>query len=466
MTASTPADLTDYQSILNSITDGVFTTNNDMIITSFNRAAEQITRVTRAEAIGRKCFEVMRSESCESGCCIKKTIETGQPCENVPVFIVRADNKRVPVRVNTNILRDEKGNIIGGVETFQDLSEINKLRRAYFKKHSFEDIVSKNHKMLRLFAILPQIAESFSTVLIEGSSGTGKELFARAIHNHSPRRKAPFVAVHCGAIPDTLIESELFGYHAGAFTDAKQDKPGRFALAKDGTIFLDEIGDISPAMQTRLLRVLENRTYSPLGATDTHRINARVIAATHRDLKEMVAEKRFREDLYFRINIVRISLPKLAERKEDIPLLVDHFIERFNAITSKQIIGISQDALAALVLYDWPGNVRELENAIEHAFVLCRDSMLRLEYLPEQFHSPKGSTYMQAETTLKEIEKQAIIRALIKNNWRKMATARELGIDKNSLRRKIQRHGVRIPDQPRHTAPDGAAAVAEKAIIK
>ena len=447
MSPSTPADLADCQSILNSITDGVFTTNNDMIITSFNRAAERITHVTRAEAIGRKCFEVMRSDACESGCCVKKTIETGRPCENIPVFIVRADNKRIPIRVNANILRDKKGDIIGGVETFQDLTEINKLRRAYFKRHSFEDIVSKNHKMLRLFAILPQIAESFSTVLIEGPSGTGKELLARAIHNHSPRRKAPFVPVHCGAIPDPLIESELFGYQAGAFTDAKQNKPGRFALAGDGTIFLDEIGDISPAMQTRLLRVLENRTYSPLGATNTHRMNARVIAATHRDLKEMVAEKRFREDLYFRVNIVRLSLPKLAERKEDIPLLVDHFIERFNAITSKRIIGISQDALTALVMYNWPGNVRELENAIEHAFVLCRDNMLSLEYLPEQIHSSKGLTYTRTDTTLKEIEKQAIIQALIKNNWRKMATARELGIDKNSLRRKIQRLGVKMPNQ-------------------
>ena len=444
MSFSTPTNLTDYQSILNSITDGVFTTNNDMIITSFNRAAERITQVDRAEAIGRRCFEVLRSEACETGCCIKKSMETGQPCENVPVFIVRADNKRIPISVNANILRDEEGKIIGGVETFRDLSEINKLRRAYMKKHSFEDIVSKNHKMLGLFAILPQIAKSHSTVLIEGPSGTGKELFARAIHNHSLRRKGPFVEVHCGALPDTLIESELFGYQAGAFTDAKQNKPGRFALAKDGTIFLDEIGDISPAMQMRLLRVLENRTYSPLGATDTHRMNARVIAATHRDLKKMVAQKRFREDLYFRINVVRLNLPKLAERKEDIPLLVNHFIEHFNTIANKQIIGIAQDALAALVQYDWPGNVRELENAIEHAFVLCRDDLLRLEYFPEQFHSPKGPAYAPTETTLKEVEKQAIIRALIKNNWRKMATARELGIDKNTLRRKIQRHDIKI----------------------
>jgi transcriptional regulator with PAS, ATPase and Fis domain len=256
------------------------------------------------------------------------------------------------------------------------------------------------------------------------------------------------MAVNCGALPDTLIESELFGYQAGAFTDAKQNKPGRFALVQNGTIFLDEIGDISPAMQMRLLRVLENRTFSPLGATTTLQMKARVIAATHRNLKEMIGKGQFREDLYFRINVVRLWLPPLVERKEDIPLLVDYFIERFNTITGKQMVGISQDALAALALYDWPGNVRELENAIEHAFVLCLDGMIRLEHLPEQTQPKKEPLYVPVETSLKAIEKQAIIRALTKNSWRKMATARELGIDKNTLRRKIQRFDIRAPTHP------------------
>ena len=411
-----PSKHTDYQSILNSITDGVFTVDRDMIITSFNRAAEKITQVKRTEAIGRHCFEVMRAEVCESGCPIKKTFETGKPCQNIPVFIVRADNKRIPISVTTGIVRDDKGHMIGGVETFRDLSELNKLRREYHKKHSFEDIVSKNHKMLQLFSIMPQVAFSHSTVLIEGASGTGKELFARAIHNQSPKREEPFVAVNCGALPDTLIESELFGYQAGAFTDAKHNKPGRFAQAKNGTIFLDEIGDISPAMQMRLLRVVENRTYSPLGATTSLRMDARVIAATHRNLKEMIGNGQFREDLYFRINVVGLRLPPLVERKEDIPLLVDHFIERFNTITGKQIVGISQDALAALALYDWPGNVRELENAIEHAFVLCLNGLIRLAHLPEQIQPQKEPLYLPTEKTLKAIEKQAMIRSPIRNN--------------------------------------------------
>ena len=448
MDTLSPSNHTDYQSILNSITDGVLTVDREMIITSFNRAAEKITHVRQSEAIGRHCFEVMRADVCESGCAIQKTFKSGKPCQNIPVFIVRADNKRIPISVTTGIVRDDKGNVIGGVETFRDLSELNKLRREFYKKHSFEDIVSKNHKMLQLFSILPQVAESHSTLLIEGASGTGKELFARAIHNNSPRREEPFMAVNCGALPDTLIESELFGYQAGAFTDAKQNKPGRFAMVQKGTIFLDEIGDISPAMQMRLLRVLENRTFSPLGATTTLQMKARVIAATHRNLKEMIGAGQFREDLYFRINVVRLGLPPLIERKEDIPLLVDHFIERFNTITGKQIVGISQDALAALALYNWPGNVRELENAIEHAFVLCLNGMIRMEHLPEQIQPQKEPLYVPVETSLKAIEKQAIIRALTKNNWRKMVTARELGIDKNTLRRKIQRYDIRMSAHP------------------
>jgi PAS domain S-box-containing protein len=442
---STEGMTADHQIILDSIADGVLTTNQALIITSFNRAAEKITGVPRQEAIGRKCFEVMRAEICESNCCLKQTMHSGEACENVPVFIIRADNKRIPINVSTSILRNEKGEMIGAVETFRDLSEIYKLRQAYYRKHSFDDIVSKHHKILRLFDILPQVAESHSTVLIEGPSGSGKELLARAIHNHGFRKDAPFIAVNCGALPDTLIESELFGYKAGAFTDAKKDKPGRFALADSGTIFLDEIGDITPATQIRLLRVLENRTFSPLGSTQPLQMKARVIAATHRDLNKRVEEKKFRKDLYYRINIVRLTLPGLAERKEDIPLLVNHFIERFANITGKQIVGISPDALAALILYDWPGNVRELENAIEHAFVLCRGGMLGLVHLPEHLHPQDNGAMIPLETSLKEIEKQAITRALIKHNWRRMAAARELGIDKNTLRRKLQRHGICQP---------------------
>jgi sigma-54 dependent transcriptional regulator, acetoin dehydrogenase operon transcriptional activator AcoR len=433
---------TDFQAILDSINDGVMTVTRDHVVTFFNRAAEIITGVPLQEAIGRKCFEVMRAETCETQCSLRQTMTNGESCENVPVYIIRADNKRILISVNTNVIRDVKGRISGGVEIFRDLSEIDSLRREFHKKHTFENIVSKNHKMIQLFSVLPQIAESRSTVLIEGPSGSGKELVARAIHNQGLRKNKPFVAVNCGALPDTLIESELFGYKAGAFTDAKRDKPGRFTQAGKGTIFLDEIGDISPAVQVRLLRVLEKRSYSPLGGTESMQMKARVIAATHRDLQKMVERSEFREDLYFRINVVRLKLPQLADRKEDIPLLVDHFVERFKMLTGNQIVGVTDDAMAALALYSWPGNVRELENAIEHAFVLCRDQMIGIPHLPEQVRPHNDQCLATGCGSLREQEKQIILNALIRNGWRPIATARELQIHKNTLRRKILQFGI------------------------
>jgi PAS domain S-box-containing protein len=434
-----------YEIILDSIADGVFTVNLDLCITSFNRAAEEITGIPRQEAIGRPCFEILRADVCETNCLLRQTIKTENPIANVPVYIIRADKKRIPISVTTALLKNSKGRCIGGVETFRDLTVVRKLRKALHKQHSFDDIVSKNGKMLELLSILPQIAESKSTVLIEGASGTGKELFARAIHNHSMKKKGPFVAINCGALPDTLCESELFGYKAGAFTDAKKDKPGRFALAQDGTIFLDEIGDISKAVQIRLLRVLEEKVYEPLGSTKAVKTNARVIAATHRNLKKMVEEGKFREDLYFRINVIKLSLPSLTDRKEDIPLLADHFIDRFNHLAERKIAGLSPKVLAALMLYDWPGNVRELENAIEHAFVFCRNDMIHLHYLPDHIIPKNGFMLDPTGLTLKEVEKHTIQQALQRNQWKKMATARELGIDKSTLRRKIHRFRITPP---------------------
>ena len=434
--------LKNYQIILESIEEGVFTVNLDWKIMSFNRAAERITGVLRKDAISRYCADVFKANVCKEGCVLRHTIKTGQPISNMPVLITCAGHKTIPISVNTAVLKATDGEMIGGVEIFRDLSAINRLQKAYRKQQSFEDIVSKNEKMQEYFSILPQIAESESTVLIDGATGTGKELFARAIHNNSLKKKGPFIAVNCGAMPDTLIESELFGYKAGAFTDAKKDKSGRFALAQNGTIFLDEIGDISPAVQTRLLRVLQEKSYEPLGSTKTVTTNARVIVATHRDLESLVKENKFRQDLYYRINVIKISLPPLSERKEDIPLLVDHFIEQFNYTTGKNIVGLSQEVIAALMLYDWPGNIRELENVIEHAFVMCKSDLIGLQCLPKRFQMIRGTKQIPNGLTLKDAEKLTIYQALERNDWKKVATARELGIDKNTLRRKINRLGL------------------------
>ena len=436
--------------ILDSVADGVFTVDHDLRITSFNRAAEQITGIVRDEAAGRPCCEVLRASICERDCALRSTMQTGKPVVNKAVYIVNSEGEQVPVSISTALLRDRQGEVIGGVETFRDLSLVEQLRKELNGRHSFADIVSRNHEIWRIFQVLPAIAESDSTVLIEGASGSGKELFAKAIHSLSARREGPWVAVSCAALPDTLLESELFGYVAGAFTDARKDNPGRFALAEGGTILLDEIGDISPALQVRLLRVLQERRYEPLGSTTTVKADVRVIAATNKDLGQMVKKGRFRSDLYYRINVVQISLPPLSQRSEDIPLLADHFIARFNRLRSRDVSGLSDEALSILMRHDFPGNVRELENIIEHAFVLCRSGLIQTEHLPAHLR-PSEQTEGLAGTTLNDIETRAITQALAQNNWNRTAAASQLGIHKTTLWRKIKALGIATPAKGHHS---------------
>ncbi|MEN6483914.1 MAG: sigma 54-interacting transcriptional regulator [Syntrophobacteraceae bacterium] len=435
--------------ILNSIADGVFTVDQDWRVTSFNRGAESITGVPASEAIGRPCCEVFRASICESTCALKSTMETGKPLVNKPVVILRADGREVPISISTALLRDEKNRIIGGVETFRDLSMEETLRKEIARRYRFQDIISKSPAMRGVFSILPEVAQSESTVLIHGESGTGKELLSRAVHSLSPRADGPFVAVNCGALPDTLLESELFGHVAGAFTDAKKSRQGRFALAEGGTLFLDEIGDISPAFQVRLLRVLEERCYEPLGSSRTVTTNVRIITASNRDLSLMVEEGTFRKDLYYRINVVKLELPSLARRKEDIPLLCEHFIQRLNRLRNRNVAGLSHEALAVLMRHDWPGNIRELENAIEYAFILCRGGLIQPQCLPAHLHQAAPCSAGFQGSSLMDAERHAILRALERNEWRRMATARELGIDKNTLRRKMNRL---------HIVPEGTDA--------
>jgi PAS domain S-box-containing protein len=439
-------DTKPYEVILDSVADGVFTVNEDWVITFFNRAAEGITGVLREEAVGSPCCEVFRANICEGECALRQTMESGKPVVSKPIYIINATGGRVPVSISTAILKDDKGRIIGGVETFRDLSVTEELRKELKSRYTFEDIVSKNLEILRMLDVLPDIARSDSTVLIEGESGTGKELFAKALHNLSGRRSKPLVCVNCGALPDTLLESELFGYKAGAFTDAKKDKPGRFALAEGGTIFLDEIGDISAALQAKLLRVLQEKIYEPLGAVKEARADVRVIAATNKNLDRLVGEGLFRQDLYYRINVIRIAIPPLRERREDIPLLIEHFISRFNKLMGKNISQLSPEALHVLMSYDFPGNVRELENIIEHAFVLCSGDIVEPRHLPEKLR-PKSSfgTARKAARSLKALEANFILDALSRNKWNRKATARELGIHKTTLHRKIRLLRIPLP---------------------
>ncbi|MGD9018123.1 MAG: sigma 54-interacting transcriptional regulator [Desulfobacterales bacterium] len=446
-------------SILESISDGVFTVDLNWRITSFNRAAEEITGIPRNEAIGRHCSDVFRSSMCEAECALSTTLRTGKPVIGQSGYIIDAKGRRIPISVSTAVLRDSNGNVLGGAETFRDLSEIESLRQELEGRYLLGDLVSRSPAMEKLFEVIPAAAASPSTVLILGETGTGKELMARTVHALSPRNRGPFVAVNCGALPDPLLESELFGYRKGAFTGAVTDKPGRFQMAKNGTLFLDEIGEISPALQVRLLRVLQDRTYDPLGATGSETTNARFIFATNRNLSEAVKEGRFREDLYYRVNIFQVELPPLRRRKEDIPLLVDQFVDRFNRLQRKGIAGISGEALSLLMAHDWPGNVRELENTIERAFILCRKGRIRIEHLPEELtarsmgNEPAPS--IQAAKDMLEI--QTIQSALRRNGYHRLAAARELGIHKSTLFRKIKKLGIVLPDQDgRSTAPTEA----------
>jgi PAS domain S-box-containing protein len=434
--------------ILDSIADGVFTVDHQWRIMSFNRAAEMITGVAREEAIGQRCRDVLKAEICEKNCCLQKTMTTGEPMANRTVYIVNARGQRLPISISTALLKDEKGAVIGAVETFRDMSIEEKLRKTIEETYSFEDIISKSHRMRQLFGILPDVANSASTVLIEGESGTGKELFARAIHNLSPRKNKPFVAVNCGALPDTLLESELFGYKAGAFTDAKKDKPGRFRQADKGTLFLDEIGDISAAMQVRLLRVLQEKTYEPLGSVESTKSDVRVIAATNKKLANLVKEGRFREDLYYRINVLKLVLPPLREKMEDLPLLVAHFIQHLNAIQKKDISGVSDETLAFLMSYDYPGNIRELENILERAFILCKTGMIEPYHLPESLYihqSAGSSTEPQEPLSIKDMEAIFLTNALRRNGWNRLKTARQLGMHKSTLFRKIKALRIQVP---------------------
>ena len=435
--------------ILDSIADGVFTVDHQGRITSFNRAAEKITGFSKDEAIGQYCHEIFRANTCFEACPLKHTAETTETIINLEVNILNRDNKEIPISISTAVVKDHEGKVVGAVETFRDLSLIKELHKEIYRQYSFQDILGRSKPMLKLFQILPDIAQSDATVLIEGESGTGKELFATAVHNLSSRQGKPLIKVNCAALPETLLESELFGYKKGAFTDAKKDKPGRFRQAHGGTIFLDEIGDMSKGTQVKLLRVLEKREYEPLGSNKTERVDVRIIAATNRDLMEMMHRREFREDLFFRINVIRLTIPPLRERREDIPLLLDHFIERINLKQSKQIKKVSSSALKTLFDYDFPGNVRELENIIEHATILTKGIEIQSRHLPsylarkhEVSSAPASLPEGENMSVLDNVERDLIVRALERHRGRCAAAAKELGVHRSTLWRKIKRYGI------------------------
>jgi len=438
-----------FEAVVQSIGDGVFTVDLDWRITCFNRAAEEITGIPRSEALGRRCYEVIDSNICKDACAIRYTMETGQPVVDLNVHFTDRQGLKVPVSVSTALFRKKDGELLGGVESFRDLRHVEELRKKIEKTYSFEDIISKCGKVKRILNILPTISVTESSVLITGESGTGKELFAIAVHNLSGRSKKPFITVNCGGFPETLIESELFGYEVGAFTGATKSKPGRFALAEGGTLFFDEIGELPPLLQVKLLRVLQDKTYEPLGGVRTSKADVRIVAATHCNLEVMVAQGSFRQDLYYRINVINLKIPPLRERMEDVLLLINHFIRHFSALHDKDINGVSPNALNIMMGHDYPGNVRELENIIEHGCVLCPGNMIRVKHLPEWMQPPAED--LNIPSSLEEVEKQFILSILRKNNWNRLAAARDLKIHKTTLFRKIKKLNIELPGRGRYS---------------
>jgi PAS domain S-box-containing protein len=429
--------------ILDVLDQGVFTVDEKTRITSFNRAAEIISGHSSVEVLGQRCAEVFKTDLCASVCPLRHSIQCRSAVRDRQVYMQTRDGRRVPILVSTAPLVTPSGSLLGGVEVFRNMSHIVDLERRLGESFHLADIVGKSRAMQHVFDLLPLLAESDATVLITGASGTGKELVARALHALSPRKSGPFVAVNCAAIPDALIESELFGHRKGAFTDAKRDRPGRIAAAAGGTLLLDEIAEITPPMQVKILRFVQDREYTPVGANGSVRADVRIVAATNRDLPGLIGEGRFREDLYYRLNVVQIELPALRHRPEDIPLLVNHFVNLFRESTHKPVVGLTDEAIAHLMAYPFPGNVRELENTIERGFVLCQGDRIGLEHLPSAILGGPSWTGAAASTTLAaDRDAGALRRALDRNRGNRTHAAAELGIHRTTLLRRLKRAGL------------------------
>jgi len=432
-------------SIIRGLALPFFVVDKDNKIIFFNEPLEKLTGYSEQEVLGKPCHEILRSEICKEHCFLKETMATGRDAVNLEMTIQRKNDLPIPVRITTSVIKDKEGNIIGGMESFRDVSFLKALRKEIREKYTYHKIVSRNKKILETLDDLTDIAASDATVLIQGESGTGKELFANALHELSPRKDKPFIKVNCGALPETLLESELFGYKRGAFTDAKKDKPGRFQLAEGGTIFLDEIGEISKNIQVKLLRVLEKKEYEPLGSVQTEKANVRIIVATNRNLRVLVQRGDFREDLYYRLNVITLNISPLRERKEDVPLLIEHFMDSFNQTVEGKINGISAPAMKILLNHAYPGNVRELENIIEHAFILCRENYIAPKHLPDYLtdrfprQTVKGK---KLEDLVDSFEKELIEETLKQYGGNIERVAEELGVHRSTLWRKMKKNNI------------------------
>lgn len=437
-------------SIVNSLADGVFTVDRELRITNFNRGMEELTGMKEQDVIGRSCREILHGDNCEHNCPFQYSLRNGYGIANVSERIAGRNGDMIPISVCTAFLKDEDTEI-GLIATVRDTSEIERLKQEIGDRYNFSHIIGKSSRMQQIFDIIESLRETDCAVLIEGESGTGKELVARAVHHESYRRDKSFVKVDCGAIVEGLFESELFGHVRGAFTGAIKDKKGKFELAEGGTVFLDEIGEMPMALQSKLLRVIQDKEFEKVGDTKTIKVDVRVIAATNRSLKDEIKSNRFREDLYYRLCVVPIEMPPLRKRREDIPVLVSHFLDKYSMkIPSRpKIQEVTPMAMSCLVDHNWPGNIRELENAVEHACIRSKTNRIDLDSLPSSvtgrtIRDISDSDMERGAISREETEKFFIEKLLKQYNGNKSKAARHLGISRTTFWRKVKKHGITV----------------------
>lgn len=453
--------LAGMEQVLDAIPVGVVILDTDRNIVFFNRAAQALTGYSNKEAVGLPCMYVVRSGACYGQCPLGSIVADSEPF-SIETDIVNRLRQRISVRVTASPLTDPDGNLMGYLESIEDIHILKALDKQVGRDPSFDRIIGQSPEMQKVFDILPAIAASDSSVLITSETGTGKDLVAEAIHNASDRAAGSFIKVNCGAMPETLLESELFGHVKGAFTGAVENKPGRFKLAHNGTLYLTEIGDLPLQSQVKLLMFLDDQIVFPVGGVKGYRVNVRVIAATHRNLEAMAKQGQFREDLLFRLNVVRIRLPALRERRDDVLLLMDHFLATMAERLHKRITGFSPEARSVLAGYSYPGNVRELKNIVEYAANVCDERKIAVGHLPayvtqappsqpEAEIAPEQQTVTEPHgpiaaerkaETWNEAERRLIMDALIQAGGRKQQAAELLGWGRSTLWRKIRKHGI------------------------
>ena len=430
--------------IFDSVRDAIITVNNELVVVEINKAAKSICGFSRS-IIGKEFSS--QQKNC-SGRCLEAIRETTDKKKSAKRCRIECSNSKRPgqvVTISTSPLISRGGTFSGAVMVVKDETDLVSLERDLKKRRQFHGIIGKSEKMQKVYSLIEDLGDIETTVLVTGESGTGKELVAEALHYGGVRSNKPLVKVNCSALSENLLESELFGHVKGAFTGAVQDKIGRFQRADGGTIFLDEIGDISLSIQLRLLRVLSEKEFERVGDSTPARVNVRIVTATNQDLREKIRQGEFREDLYYRLRVVEIALPPLRERREDLPLLIGHFIEKFNQRFNRKISAVSADVMKLFVNYTWPGNVRELEHSLEHAFVLCRQSIIGIDDLPPEF---KDITETEVSFPIdeKKSDTQALLKALEKTGYNKAKAARLLGISRQTLYRKIRMYNL-LKDQ-------------------